>query len=74
MFPSSLKKGIHEQTRKFRTPPSYPGSRGLLFCRNLDLQALSPEDRENFRIALENLKQTIQNKLDTPSQHKSNLV
>jgi ParB family chromosome partitioning protein len=41
---------------------------------NLNLQALSPEDRENFRIALENLKQTIQNKLDTPSQQSSNLV
>jgi hypothetical protein len=25
---------------------------------NLNLQALSPEDRENFTIALENLKQT----------------
>jgi hypothetical protein len=41
---------------------------------NLNLQALSPEDRENFRIALENLNQTIQNKLDTPSQQNSNLV
>jgi hypothetical protein len=41
---------------------------------HLNLQALSPEDRENFRIALENIKQTIQNKLDAPSQQNSNLV
>jgi hypothetical protein len=41
---------------------------------HLNLQALSPEDRENFRIALENLKQTIQNKLETAPRQNSNLV
>jgi hypothetical protein len=41
---------------------------------HLNLQALSPEDRNSFVIALKNLKQTVQNKLDTPSQQNSNLV
>jgi len=41
---------------------------------HLDVQTLSPEDRENFTIALENLKQTVQSKLDTASQPNSNLV
>jgi hypothetical protein len=41
---------------------------------HLDVQTLSPENRENFTIALENLKQTVQNKLDTPLQQNSNLV
>jgi ParB family chromosome partitioning protein len=41
---------------------------------NLDFQALLPEDRESFVIALENLKQTIQNKLDTASKPSKNLA
>ena len=41
---------------------------------NLDFQTLSPEYRESFVIALENLKQTVQNKLDTASQPSKNLA
>jgi hypothetical protein len=41
---------------------------------NLDFQTLSPEDRESFVIPLENLKQTVQNKLDTASQPSKNLA
>jgi uncharacterized iron-regulated protein len=41
---------------------------------NLDFQTLSSEYRESFVIALENLKQTVQNKLDTASQPSKNLA
>jgi uncharacterized iron-regulated protein len=41
---------------------------------NLDFKTLSPEDRKSFVIALENLKQTVQNKLDTASQPSKNLA
>ena len=41
---------------------------------NLDFQTLSSEDRGSFMIALENLKQTVQNKLDTASQPNKNLA
>jgi hypothetical protein len=41
---------------------------------NLDFQTLSSEERESFTIALENLKQTVQNKLDTASQPNRNLL
>ena len=41
---------------------------------NLDFQTLSPEDRGSFVLALENLKQTVQNKLDTASQPSKKLA
>jgi len=41
---------------------------------NLDFQTLSSEERENFMIALENLKQTVQNKLDSAAQPSKNLA
>jgi len=39
-----------------------------------DFQTPSPEEGESFMIALENLKQTVQNKLDTASQPSKNLA
>jgi len=40
----------------------------------LDFQPLTSEEHESFVIALENLKQTVQNKLDTASQASKNLA
>ena len=39
---------------------------------NLDFQTLSAEEREDFVTAWENLKLTVQNKLDTPLQPSKN--
>jgi len=41
---------------------------------NLDFQTLSSEEQGNFRIALENMKQTVQNKLDAASQPSKKLA
>jgi hypothetical protein len=41
---------------------------------NLDFQTLSSEYLKSFVIALENLKQTVRNKLDTTSQPSKNLA
>jgi hypothetical protein len=41
---------------------------------NLDFQTLSPEDLKSFVIVLENLKQTVRNKLDTASQPSKKLA
>jgi hypothetical protein len=42
--------------------------------RRYPIVILSPEDRESIVIALENLKQTIQAKLETATQSSKNLT
>ncbi|MCX5855657.1 MAG: hypothetical protein NTZ24_13985 [Deltaproteobacteria bacterium] len=43
------------------------------FCKR-PFPRRTPEDRKNLVIALENLKQTVRNKLDTTSQSSKNLA